>query len=56
MARRWRDLVGATIALLLLESHHLAQLSLSKRIHCLTQISRRLMGVNTRHPYRRVTS
>ena len=29
MARRWRDFAGAMIALLLLESHHLVQLSLS---------------------------
>ena len=50
MAQRWRDLAGATIALLLCESHHLAQLSLSKRIHRLAQIHRRLVRVNTRHP------
>ena len=30
MARRWRDLAGSTIALLLLEFHHLPQLALSK--------------------------
>ena len=55
MARRWRDLSGATIALLLWESHDLAQLSLSKRIDRVTQIRRRLMSVNTRHAYGRVT-
>ena len=55
MARKWRDLLGAAIALLLWKSHYLAQLSLSKRIHRLTQIRWRLMSVNTRHAYRRVT-
>ena len=51
MARSWRDLFGATIALLPWKPHDLTKLGVGQSVNRITQIQWRLMSVNTRHPH-----
>ena len=51
MARRWRDLAGATIALLPWKPHDLTKCGVGQSINCMTKIQWRLMSVNTRHSH-----
>src|SRR5205814_7815715 len=55
MARRWRDLFGATLALLHWKPHDLTKLGVGQSSDCMTLISRRLMCLDAGHPYGRVT-
>src|SRR5689334_5903713 len=55
MARRWRDLFGATIALLPWKPHDLTKLGVGQSINRMTQIGWRLMRVDAGHPHGRMT-